>query len=412
MPNQPAFKGIITAFNSIVGRIIALLISIFISNNLGVEILGAYNLGNRLVTILIPLILFGNAEELIRSIPKVNPYKAKDFLKRRTFKVLNNLILVVPITFIAITAIAYFNDNFIIQAYSPFIAGTLIITSLLFIITSYYIGNQKSELAPVFNEIIPLTFLICCLTLLNPWNEISAIEHVGTLKVLSLVLSLLILTYWLLKPINITNHAYNWKLKLQGNKELVTIDFLTILLNSIAILILFIFDTNEKIAIYTIPLQITMLSNVLLNGANLALKPLIAQSRDSKEKIFTIIIKSYWLYVIAGIIPFVFFIIFGKNILQIWDENLVSLGYPILIIISFGQLFNCLAGPGGITLTMIGKEMTLRKVTLITTIIAIPIYTFSYFKFELIGLAFTYTFILIFINTLKSIKAISLWRKI
>ena len=124
--------------------------------------------------------------------------------------------------------------------------------------------------------------------------------------------------------------------------------------------------TAKDVGIYRAASQVPFIMTLFLVAANSIYAPLAADLYQ-KGDMFRLsnIFKTTTRWVTYMTAPIFLFLVFSsKEIMMLFGKEYVETGYPVLIILSFGQLMNCMTGGVGYTLTMTGKQ----KVELINSL--------------------------------------------
>ena len=133
------------------------------------------------------------------------------------------------------------------------------------------------------------------------------------------------------------------------SKEIIAISW-PLWINSIGLLILNQADTlilgasrhSSEVAIYGVVFRLAVMVSMPLLITNAVLPPIIAElySKNEKRKLERGLRSAATLVTIPAIILFGIFLIWGKDILSILFGEQYRVGYPILVILSLGQLIN------------------------------------------------------------------------
>jgi O-antigen/teichoic acid export membrane protein len=119
-------------------------------------------------------------------------------------------------------------------------------------------------------------------------------------------------------------------------------------------------STNKEVGLYRAAYQLPFAMTIFLAAANAIYAPLAANLYQQNEiERLSFILKGLTRWVTFITLPIFIFIQFSaKEIMQIFGEEYVNPGSLVLIILSFGQLINCITGGVGYTLTMTGRQKT------------------------------------------------------
>lgn len=158
-------------------------------------------------------------------------------------------------------------------------------------------------------------------------------------------------------------------------------------------------DSSENVAVYSVSLRLVMLISFVLVAINAVTAPKFAiyfKNNDLKniKKMFnfTLVVSS-----IFSLLAFLFFIIFGEWLLQLFGEEYRS-GYSTLIIMSVGQLVNVLCGSVFYILQMKGEFKVVMNINIVFGIVALLLSYFLINSYSLTGAAYAYSISMSLLN--------------
>jgi O-antigen/teichoic acid export membrane protein len=123
-------------------------------------------------------------------------------------------------------------------------------------------------------------------------------------------------------------------------------------------LLLGIFASSSAVGIYRAASQVPFILTVFLHATNSIYAPVAADLYQKREiQRLGNMLKTSTRWVTYITVPLFLFLVFSsKEIMTLFGNEYVPIGSTVLIILSFGQLMNCLTGGVGYTLTMTGKQ--------------------------------------------------------
>jgi O-antigen/teichoic acid export membrane protein len=139
---------------------------------------------------------------------------------------------------------------------------------------------------------------------------------------------------------------------------LLFIDFLHYFLIWTNSLLLGVLSTTKSVGIYRAASQLPLVMTIFMLATNSIYAPLAANLYKKTEmKRLENIFKTTTRWVIYITVPIFILIIFSsKELMMIFGRDFVQTGWIVLIILSFGQLINCMTAGVGMTLTMTAKQ--------------------------------------------------------
>ncbi len=177
-------------------------------------------------------------------------------------------------------------------------------------------------------------------------------------------------------------------------------------------LLLGMFASASAVGIYRAASQVPFILTVFLRATNSIYAPIVADLYQRKEiQRLGNMLKTSTRWVTYITVPLFLFLVFSsKEIMTLFGNEYVPIGSTVLIILSFGQLMNCLTGGVGYTLTMTGKQnvelgncLALVIASVLLNLVLIP-------KYGALGAAFASSSSTLVINVLRVIEIRILYR--
>lgn len=127
------------------------------------------------------------------------------------------------------------------------------------------------------------------------------------------------------------------------------------------------FAKAGEVGVYYAAAQVPMVMTLFLASTNAIFGPLAAALHQKNEmQRLSSILKSTTRWIIYATTPIFILLIFSsREVTMLFGERYVERGHIVLIILSVGQLINCVTGGIGLTLIMTGKQ----RVQLINTLV-------------------------------------------
>jgi O-antigen/teichoic acid export membrane protein len=354
-----------TLIGSSVGKGLFFLSQVIIARFLGVESFGLYALGFAAIKICEIIARFGLSTGGMRfvSVHKdMNTAKLKGTLISATgISLLNGSFVSVILYFLSGT-IAHkifhkpeLTETLQLFAFSiPFVAGMTVVYSLLqgFHTTKYTVYTRD------FVQPAAYIFLIVIFYYTN--HGLQGMVYAFTLSYfIAFITGLLFLRKLFPQILKIDiKPIYEFKNLLSYSAPLLFIGFLNYFLFWTDTLMLGFFSTTRDVGIYRAAFQVPFIMTFFLNAANSIYAPLAANLYHKDEMLrLSNIYKTTTRWVTYAAVPiFIFILLAPKEIMTIFGKEFVGTGHIVLIIISFGQLINCVAGGAGFTLIMTGRQ--------------------------------------------------------
>jgi O-antigen/teichoic acid export membrane protein len=375
---------------SSIGRGLFFLSQVIIARTLGVEAFGLYVLGFSAVKICEIISRFGLSTGGMRF---VSVYKEGNAGKLKGTLVSATGISLLNGSFIG--ALMYFFSSFIahkifhkpeltgtIQLFAfsiPFIAGATVVYSLLqgFHTTKYTVYTR--------DFVQPITFILLVVIFYHLNQGLRGTVYAFIVSYLIAFIAGLLFFQKIfpqllaidIKPI------YEFRNLLSYSAPLLFIGFLNYFLSWTDTLMLGFFSTSRDVGIYRAAAQIPFIMPFFLSAASSIYAPLAANLyHEGEVQRLSNMYKTTTRWVTYVAVPiFIFILLAPREIMTIFGKEFAETGHVVLIIISVGQLVNCIAGGAGYTLIMTGRQniqlfISLASVFLTITlnIILIPRY--------------------------------------
>jgi O-antigen/teichoic acid export membrane protein len=166
------------------------------------------------------------------------------------------------------------------------------------------------------------------------------------------------------------------------------------------------FDTASNVALYGTAVQVALIISLPLKIANSVLPPLIAElfERGNLRQLEKTLQLSASLAMIPSVLTFILIVVAGRPMLGLLFGRFYEGAQPILLVLSAGQLLNCLAGSVGLTLMMTAHERAVMRASVSSTAVLIIGGIIGALHFGPIGVAGAATVALVFMNAMMWVE--------
>ena len=351
--------------------IIGLLVSIFLGRTIGADGLGVINLSHKIINILIVLGLVGMQQVIIKEVAIAK--NKEDFqhigdVMYTAYWINGGISIILSVSLIVISpwlANSIFKEP---RLTFPLMVALLVMTPQIFsrIFSSALVGYRKIWQSNLVDQTLSTT--VTGTLLLIAWlikvhitiNLVAIFYAIGRL-----IVTISIRVYW--KSL-FRFRGRRRKIRYELFKTSIPLMFVSmtlLLASSIDSIMLGWLSNVKEVGLYSVALQLALLTSFFLQVTNSVLMPKIA-ALYSEQKLAEI--TRY--LTLLGVLTVGIFIILGKYLLKLWGTEFIE-AYTILIILSIGQFFNIASGPVGSILVMCNYEKILRNITIISLVINI-----------------------------------------
>ena len=359
---------IATIFRSF-GAISGFLATLIIAKKLGAVESGYYFLSYSIITILATFCRFGLSNTIIRFVGS-KIYNVNDILWK---SILFSAVLSISVSIII------FTNHFAIAAFfkKPEFANVLKIMSLaLFgLVLGTLIANCLQALKKTKSSIFLLSICVNSLLgffLLMGWvdNSVNLSGYFSFAIYANAFLAIII--YFYLTPKNSVDNYVKIKSLTSSCIPLWVTSIMTQLLMWSGQLIAGIYEASEVVAQLAVAQRTAALISFVLVAINYVAAPRFSEMY-SNSKILELQNLAKWSVKLAALLAFpisIIMIFFPTLIMGLYGNDFES-GAAFLVILSIGQLINAVFGPLAFILMMSGFENDMKKISLLTGVIAI-----------------------------------------
>ena len=382
-------KSISSSIVKVFGILAALVVSIILGRYLGAEGLGVINLANRIAGFLVIVSLFGMPNLIIKEVAiaknKDNERHIGDCMKSAyLFNGLLATFLIVLVLILTPFLVKYvFKEP---DLMFPLTISVIMVLPLVFsrIFSAGLIGFRKIWQSNLVNRTLSLWVITIILLVFLITNTEITISRVAIMYGIGgLVVVFSVGGYWrfLYKPKVKSKNIIRKLIKPASSIFIVNLS--AVFMANIGVFILGWIKGVNDVGLYSVAIQVAMLTAFFLQVTNSSVSPKIAALyADNKiNALENMLQKVTRGLLFLGIFITLIFVFFGKLILSLWGLEFVN-AYLLLVILGLGQLVNLSTGAVGFVLIMTGFERVLSKIS--TTFIIVSI-VLSYILISLYG---------------------------
>jgi O-antigen/teichoic acid export membrane protein len=408
-----------TLIGSASGKIIFFLTQLLVSRIIGVEAFGLYALGIATIKaceIISRLGLNVGGMRFVSIYHEVEPQKLKGTAILATG--------LSALSGVGVGVILYLSSNWISErifdkpelaeslrwfAYSvPFVASMTVLVSLLqgFKTTKYTV-YVRDLFQPLLNMVLTLLFLYLGLGLSGVILSFT----------LSNMIALFLGFFYLAKMFpGFRNHQlkpiYEFRHLLLYSLPLLFIGFLHYFLVSTDTLMIGMFGSTRDAGIYRAASQLPLAMTIFLFASNSIYAPIIADLHLKKEtERLSKLFKATTRWVSYVVLPMFLIIVFSSSdLMRLFGEEYVRGGAQVLIILSLGQLINCITGGVGYTLTMTGRQIVELYFELLLVALNILLNLWLIPKFGVVGAAISSSTAVGSVNVLRTAAVYKIYK--
>jgi O-antigen/teichoic acid export membrane protein len=397
----------------IFGAVLALGFQTLLARLLGAEKTGIYFLAVTFTSIGMILSRFGLDNFLLRSIAKYsNPKNQTD-----VFAICKKSIQIVVFSSIIYSVIILISADWISKELftQPQLTNPLRIMALSILPGSLL--ALHSEMLRAIREIERSTFVqvigipLLCLLLCSPLIYFGSIEGASaTYVIASILVCLLSLKFWqsstfFSEALTLKDALKNFSTRsiLQGSLPFFWISLLSLLMNSVDIILLGILGDTKVVGIYGIVTRISTLSTFVLVAINSVFAPEFALLHAQKDIISLekLARKATGLMVVLTLPIFILIFTFSSQILSLFGEDYTG-GASALIIVTIGQFINVATGSVGYILMMTGNEKLVQYNVILSLVVNVVLNILLIPKYGLTGAAISSSLGLILMNLISA----------
>lgn len=394
--SEVIFKSLASTIVKIFGLVATLLVSIFLGRSIGANGLGIINLSNNIVGVLIILGLFGLRNVVIKevAIARSNEdWNQVGNVMYSSFWLSGVISFIFSISFILLAPWLSINIFKNPNLTYPLIIFILVLLPQVFsrIFSSGMVGYEKIWQSNLVEQTLSTVITAVLLLILFLFNyELNVVVVAICFAFGRLCVTISTGLYWKKLFNKQAGRVLIIKELTKTSIPLLFVSATLVLLASIDTIMLGWLSNSTEVGFYSVALRLALMTSFFLQISNSAIMPKIAilYKKKQKTEMQLMVNKTTFILFILGIVTVLVFILFGRTILSLWGGEFVQ-AYPVLIILSVGQLFNIASGPVGSILAMCNYERILQNITLLNLGLNIILNYFLISSFGMIGAAYS-----------------------
>ncbi len=357
----------------VIGMLLGLAVTLFISKKYGAEGIGLYNLSIRTIALFAIFATLGFGTSILRYVGQFNK-KGSEYKLKLLFR--HSVQIVLP--FSAVLGILLFLTSDLIanglfhniKYKEPFRILSLAIPflAILNISVQFIRGLKSIKISEFLRTISRPAFNIILLI------SIGSFIHHYLLPIITFTIALSLTTIISVSYIYYRLHSIQNSSKISFTKnELLKTSFpmLIILIMgflqvNISIYFLEVYTSTDQVGIFSVSLKLASLISLVLMSVNTISAPKYSElywSNQQKELQKVVFYSSKLIFIISVLVAAII-IIFLKPILNIFGSEFAQ-GKIVLLVLILGQIVNSLSGSVGFLLTMTGNQKILSNIILL-----------------------------------------------
>lgn len=335
---------------------------------------------------------------------------------RRAKETVQFVLLLVSAGVCGVVAILYFGvgDWLAMSLFkSPLMAGIIGLTMIWIAVTAFqqisaeiFRGFQDIRLASAFGGLV--TSSLSAILFAGTWL-VQGHTNLHQVVILSLAAGgTSVLIAWTLVWGKTQNLAGDGHLRISDiliiSWPLLLTNLTLFILSQADIWILGTYHAQNSVALYGASSRLMLLISLPLMVVNAVIMPIIAElySKRKMADLERTLQAVASVSTIPAVLVFFGFILFGRPLLSLIYGDFYRDGYPVLILLSLGQLINIMAGSCGYTLMMTGRQTIMMWISFTAGLITIGMVLLLVKSYGIRGVAFASAFGL-------GIQSIAMW---
>ncbi len=402
-------KSFLALIVKIIGVVISFFVSIIISKSIGADGLGLVNLTSKILSILMLISLFGVNQIIVREVAKemkLKNYKRVNSIVSTSIRL--SLFLSLFLSFVLFCSADWLSSNIFHNNSLKFIFEIFSISMPFQVIARIYastaIGMNKIWQGSLVNQTLTMFIIGSILLYFLFLNK-------------SITIQVIVYSYLFARAVQLLFFKLYWHKFLKPESSILTTDFkglwtmshplliasaTVVFSESLATIFLGIYSNAFDIGLFSVANRLAIFTSFILQVTNSAISPKISEMYQSNkfDSLQDLIYKTTKLVSFCGLIIFLIYFFLGVNILRIWGDEFID-AYTILIILSFGQLFNLATGSSGVILIMTGLQKIRRNISIVSLLLNLILCPIFIFHWSAIGAATAISIVLIIENLIK-----------
>lgn len=378
-----------TLILKVLGILLGLGVTLFISKKYGAAGIGLYNLSVRTITFLALISTLGINTAILRYVGQFNnkrsEYKLKLLFKHSIQIILPFSILAGLLLFITSDLIAnglFHNINYkeplrIFSIILPFLA-------ILNISVQYIRGLRFIKVSESLRSVLRPVVIIILLSILGFYIDHYLLPFF-TFSIAVIISTLISIVFIYKKNLKIRIQSNNYFTKnelLKTSMPMLVISMVIFLQTNMSIYFLEAYTSTYQVGIFSVSLRLASLISLVLIAIKTISAPKFSELYWSNQHIELqkIIFHSSKLMFAFSIILSVMLVLFSHNMLQVFGNDFVQ-GKTTILILIIGYVISSISGSTGILLNMTGHQKSLKNIlllilpiSLLLNMVLVPIY--------------------------------------
>jgi O-antigen/teichoic acid export membrane protein len=389
----------------LIGKVFTALFGIFIARTLGPESFGKYSYILSIITILTIPTIAGLPQLLIREISKAETDKHWSKLKGLLNWSTSYAILISMVTLTLVYVANYF--EWVTKSTSQLLIIAVILIplrGLIFKKSATLNGFQHPELAQIPNNIV-IPFFMCVFSgiLYICKIEVNA-EKIITFQIIVTLVALLVVSILVIKktPKELQKATPKYFIR-EWHAALIPFTFISVISTmniEIATVLVGYLGDERSVAYLKVATQVGILLSLGIIAINTINAPMIARLYHSGDMVATqeLLTKSVKLSTIT-LVPIGFIVIFfGDNLVAFLFGVEYLPSFPLIVVLTIGQVFNVLMGAVGLVLTMSGNEKRAIRTLIMGLVLTVILLIFLIPPYKALGAVIATTCTMFFLN--------------
>lgn len=393
----------------IIGKGLAIASGILVARYIGPEQYGLYGFALSIISLLVLPVVAGMPNLLVKEIANYNKENKAAFISGliiwSRLYVFGSSICVISLVYIVLM---FKNESFDSMLVSLLMAAVCLIPlrGALTIQGALLNGFRKPALSQLATQVFAPLLILCGLLYSvyfgSSLNALSVIK----INILSLLVSVFLIYF-------ISERKLKYKSiipKFEHRKWyslLLPFSLVAIVLsvnNELATVLLGVIGGNESVAYFKVAMHAMTLIAFGLSSVNTVIMPDIARSYKEGDvsKTQQLLTSSVRISSLFSVLMVTLLLMYGKELIGLLFGAEYLPAYPLLVILSIGQLFNVLMGSVGLVLNMTGNEKLALKSSIYLLIASLVLLPISIFFHSELGASITVSFLLIVWNVLRA----------
>lgn len=383
------FGSVNTLILKVLGMLIALGVTLFISKKYGAEGIGLYNLSVRTIIFLAFASTLGIDTAILRYTGEFNNKESQHKLKL-LYK--HSVQIVFPVSVI-IGLLLFLTTDLIANALFHNIkyTGPLRILSIILpflailnISVQYIRGLRFIKISESLRSVIRPFIIIILLSILGFYID-HYLLPIFTFSAAVIISTLISIFFIYKKNLKIHLHSKNYFTKnelLKTSMPMLVITLVIFLQTNMSIYFLEAHTNTEQVGIFSVSLRLAALISLVLIAIKTISAPKFSELYWSNQHIELqkVIFHSSKLIFAFSTILAVILVLFSHTILQVFGNDFVQ-GKTTILILTIGYVISSISGSVGVLLNMTGHQKSLRNIlllilpiSLLLNLILVPIY--------------------------------------